>query len=473
MASTDVIGEARKLTAKYGNVYAVVHAFSTRQTATAATHSLKTVSADGPRLPVSVTSVVNPKTKMQVNVLFYTRNRDKEKLNVSSGNFDLPRELGVKMTELNKWMDSQSDTSYLALVEPDKYYSCGEHRGLDEEARNISTDTLKLFDYCVDLLAAVERCTGKHTLLFVSGYRFSYPEKVHHDDIYTSDVVDEGQPYWENGMNADFIERLKADNVYYMDGQMSITTSNHNHGGDVEKSMLKFYCSAQASLPAWSGNLQEDGIKYASSAASTVVSFIPVVGKPLSITLKAAEMELCSKVAGGNRSTLNTEPNREGFNQRREAGTRAGTSFLYELQTNGGINKNPAGAITDTLDIVCHSMGYAYSLGIIDALKGKVPFGRFYIIAPENAGSGGTDWTQFTEVWQYGSDENKDPVSKQDGVAPQAPCQGIPNLSPNKGGRAYIPDTEKKGFLTSHSIGNYGWIFDLQVNNKGYVKPRQ
>jgi hypothetical protein len=25
------------------------------------------------------------------------------------------------------------------------------------------------------------------------------------DDIYTSDVVDEGQPYWENGINPGFI----------------------------------------------------------------------------------------------------------------------------------------------------------------------------------------------------------------------------------------------------------------------------
>jgi hypothetical protein len=32
--------------------------------------------------------------------------------------------------------------------------------------------------------------------------------------------------------------------------------------------------------------------------------------------------------------------------------------------------------------IVCHSMGYAYALGMLEVLKGKVSFGRLYIIAP-------------------------------------------------------------------------------------------
>ncbi len=118
-------------------------------------------------------------------------------------------------------------------------------------------------------------------------------------------------------------------------------------------------------------------------------------------------------------------------------------------------------------------MGSAYALGVIDALKGKVPFARIYIIAPENAGAGGTDWTQFSEVWQYGSDENKDPISKQDGVAPQVPCANMDKVSTNKGGRAYIPDTESKGFLTSHSIENYEWIFKINNSNyNGYVTPR-
>ena len=146
---------------------------------------------------------------------------------------------------------------------------------------------------------------------------------------------------------------------------------------------------------------------------------------------------------------------------------------------NKTIFKNSQGMIADTLDIVCHSMGYAYALGMIDYLKGKVPFGRFYIIAPENAESGGTDWTMFTEVWQYGSDEKqlKDKPWLQDGVAPQVSVPDIDNKGKNpKGGRAYIPinlDGVPQGFISSHSIENYKWIFTRQINQPGYVTPRK
>ena len=138
------------------------------------------------------------------------------------------------------------------------------------------------------------------------------------------------------------------------------------------------------------------------------------------------------------------------------------------------INKN----ITDTLDIVCHSMGYAYALGMIDAIKQqknvKIPFGRFYIIAPEDAGAGNVNLSDWQEVWQYGSNENADPLDKQDGVAPQTRCG---NLLESQ--RAYIPDIDgagnhiPKGFISSHSIENYKWIFKLTKDANGYVTPRQ
>jgi hypothetical protein len=126
-------------------------------------------------------------------------------------------------------------------------------------------------------------------------------------------------------------------------------------------------------------------------------------------------------------------------------------------------------------------MGYAYALGIIEVLKDSVTFGRFYIIAPENAESGGTNWNMFTEVWQYGSNENalKNTPKLQDGVAPQVSVPDIENKGKNpKGGRAYIPIDKKdvpQGFLKSHSIGNYKWIFTKLLNPQtgpGYVKPR-
>ena len=82
----------------------------------------------------------------------------------------------------------------------------------------------------------------------------------------------------------------------------------------------------------------------------------------------------------------------------------------------------------------------------------------------------------FTEVWQYGSDNINDPLDKQDGVAPQV---GIPNIENKQvnpiGGRAYIPNdgSVPRGFISSHSIDNYGWIFTRKTTDNGYVKPRQ
>ena len=80
------------------------------------------------------------------------------------------------------------------------------------------------------------------------------------------------------------------------------------------------------------------------------------------------------------------------------------------------------------------------------------------------------DLIMFDEVWQYGSDETKDPDKLQDGVAPQVPCKDLP-----KARRVYIPDDQPKGFLVSHSIGSFKWIFrqpKRTPNDNGYVTPR-
>ncbi len=127
-------------------------------------------------------------------------------------------------------------------------------------------------------------------------------------------------------------------------------------------------------------------------------------------------------------------------------------------------------------NIVCHSMGYAYALGIIDKLQSaNIKFGRFYIIAPENAGSGAVPYG-FEEVWQYGSNEKKQLCFLQDGVAPQTQVLGIDNLpSGTIGGRVYIPDgLSTMGYAGSHMISNYGWIFTtIQPGGLGYVKSRK
>lgn len=90
---------------------------------------------------------------------------------------------------------------------------------------------------------------------------------------------------------------------------------------------------------------------------------------------------------------------------------------------------------------------------------------------------GGVDLNWFKEVWQYGSDlgeADEDPGYLQDGVAPQCKVPGIDNLqSGTKGGRVFIPKSFPiKGFLESHTVKNYDWIFKKGSNDPGYVKPR-
>jgi len=121
-------------------------------------------------------------------------------------------------------------------------------------------------------------------------------------------------------------------------------------------------------------------------------------------------------------------------------------------------------------------MGYAYSLGMIDELKAQgYKLGRFYIWAPENASSGSVTSSDFEnkEVWQYGSNEEslKDKKWLEDGVAPQAPVGNIGTS------RVYIPEdgSAPQGFLESHSVSNYKWIFTKLTDpnkDKGYVKNR-
>jgi len=80
-----------------------------------------------------------------------------------------------------------------------------------------------------------------------------------------------------------------------------------------------------------------------------------------------------------------------------------------------------------------------------------------------------TDWDQ---IWQYGSDEatlkREGTPWLLDGVAPQCPIKGLP-----KEKRAFIPETEPQGFVESHLIKNYGWIFKRTEKEKGYVSPRK
>jgi hypothetical protein len=115
-------------------------------------------------------------------------------------------------------------------------------------------------------------------------------------------------------------------------------------------------------------------------------------------------------------------------------------------------------------------MGYAYSLGIIQELRGKINFGGFYILAPENACAGKTIKREWKEVWQYGANfepKKRNAPCLQDGVAAQTKAKGL-----GENNRVFFPKENEKnmGFFKSHFVGFYTWIFDIPQGKKGAVK---
>jgi len=284
--------------------------------------------------------------------------------------------------------------------------------------------------------------TFKNLMLFVNGYRpivnmNGDPIKyclTEYDDSNNQVEAGDSRGYWK-GIDAQFMNRVGTRQAVYADGHHSVGTSNH---GSV------------ASYGA--ANLQSE------------------IAKEL-CSLPLTNGEVCKQ-----KHYLHTYPNIEGFIKRQASGENAAQDLINKIDQGMYVfDKN-----IDTLDIVSHSMGYAYAVGMIKKLKlNGIKFGRFYIIAPENAVGGGDDWSKFTEVWQYGSnldETDQDAYYLQDGVAPQAPAPNIKKLYPNtKNGRVFIPSSvTTKSFLGSHSIANYGWIFSIIKGDPkgGYVSSR-
>ncbi len=252
---------------------------------------------------------------------------------------------------------------------------------------------------------------AKRVLIFINGYRHYKDEGNQTDNLVTTK---DRYHYWYK-LDDRFIDTLKPTEYYYLDASLSVKTSNH-------RSFFRF-------AKSW----------YLSN------HFIN------------------RKKGGGKFNRLNQNPNELGFKYRREQGRIGGNSLAQNLHSS----------VKDTLDIVCHSMGYAYALGIFDVLSEKVVLGNMYILSAENASQDGVDWSKFLQVWQYGSNldqPNPDPVWEQDGIAPQCQVKGL--YFDQNHGRAFMPkEWPKKNFIDSHMPYNYDWIFDRIKNGEaGYIR---
>lgn len=265
----------------------------------------------------------------------------------------------------------------------------------------------------MDLVAA----EPKRFLLFINGYRG--PNK---DDDETDNITStkDRYTYWFK-IDDRFIQHLKPDAAYYLDANFSVKTSVH-------RSKLRFGWHLFRSKLVRENNRKPRKYK-----------------------------------------CIQAEPNPEGFLERKNAGRIAAENFLLTRAAG------PQGYLAlDTIDVVSHSMGYAYMLGMLEALEGKVIVGKCFLIAPESGEFDSYDWHKCAQVWQYGTDldqANRDAVKYQDGVAPQQCVKELGTLAGDRGGRCFFPhDWPIKGFIHSHMMYSYDWIFDrIFPGMPGYV----
>lgn len=257
--------------------------------------------------------------------------------------------------------------------------------------------------------------TAKRYLLFVNGYRGPmFDNDPSKNEVYMNDRTN----YWFNIDNR-FVARLQPDTCFYLDGSFTVKTSNHH-------SKIGF------------------GLSYLKS------------------TVFASEKHFTKKYRW-----LNTSPNVCGFDWRKRNGYNAGRAYLNTIRNL------PVIPTKDTIDLVCHSMGYAYTLGFIEAVQQELVVGKLYILAPENANAGSLDWSNYLSVYQYGANlgqTDQDILAFQDGVAPQTGIKGLP-INGQKYGRFFSPKNwPNKQFIHSHMVYSFDWIFDrILPNEPGYI----
>lgn len=363
------------------------------------------------------------------------------KMNVSKTNVPLKLRLiassdSLKTSALDEPIDAESHYLVVKIYSPkgkwlrDQVYN---HLGVD------LTSKLKLQD------------PPKRILIFVNGYRptsLGSTFEENFEDIRSNGLefpnsvnrlfAEDRYNYWHPWKEIDdhFKMRINPTEFYYADGHHSVSTSNH-------RSLLNF--STNSSIYPKRCKNKEFHICYTTSTVG-------------------------SKIFGSKRaktvSLLATKSNKKGFQIRMNSGRIAGRN-LYQM-----LNELPNSSKNDTLYLVVHSMGFAYAQGMIEQLRGKINFGSYYILAPENAAAGNVNLNEWNQVWQYGSNLNtphQDAPCLQDGVAPQTSVKGLTEEQ-----RIYIPKTlfKRKGYFESHFVGWYTWVLDIPVGKKGHIKQR-
>lgn len=324
----------------------------------------------------------------------------------------------------------------------------------------------RLFIECVvnkgNIIQSYLKPKSDNLLIFVNGYRDNGPTNLNSEYNPSNNEVSpcndfyEGGTYW-NETGRLFVAKINTENIIYADGHHSITTSNHFIAGDNPRVSKIHFATGMANC------LGEAGIRipsYLSGYSSSPFNcFLDVV------------------------------PNTNGFIVRYANGFIAGQNLWSKIQSGKvKIKMNESKTmIKGKIDIVAHSMGFAYALGMTEFLKTKILpdangyyFGRFYILTPENGCSAPPfNLSDFEEVWQYGSNEDVDIDYRQDGVAPQCAVTGIdwePQTNnqniPAYGRIPFQGKNEHRNFLEAHYGENYDWVTRLRIDVSGAVKRR-
>ncbi len=314
------------------------------------------------------------------------------------------------------------------------------------------------------------------------------------DVYYNADYTN----YWGD-IDNQFSQRLtkygKKVNAIYADGHMDITTSNHRAPeGTVLASKLKFTTSLISSSCAQPGNSIGTGVRafYTSYQSCKYGGrFVPYLRyacnaiiaayDALPASTQAVIADCGNSIGKEEKVMLDDVSNVAGYNTRFGEGAKAGKNLVDKIKTYQVPVGGSGSTLSVTLDVVAHSMGFAYSMGMIDYLRKqsdvKISFGNFYILAPENA-CAGTDVTKlgFQNVFQYGSDVRPggDKKYEQDGIAPQCGAIGLSWGGAQYGRVPFRGDATLKNFIDAHLSASYGWIFDgtLSPGLPGYVESR-